>query len=248
MTVHQYIDYLLVWLEEQRAHLYASDGYTLGVSGGIDSAVCLHLLAKTGKPVQALVLPINANANDCEDAELVLKNANISGNIIALDDVYTAAQNTLAPVLNRDYERMPVLNGNLMARLRMVMLYTVAQSHRSVVVGTDNAVEYYLGYFTKFGDGACDILPLAKLTKSEVGQLAKALGVPKKIREKAPSAGLWQGQTDENEIGVSYADLDAFLSGKTVDDAVREKIAYWHQRSHHKRMLPPMPEIGLSLA
>ncbi len=246
MNTADYIDYLITWLEEQRQNLYQMDAYVLGLSGGIDSVVCAHLLAKTGQPVYTYLLPSAVNdPKDLADAQAVLERTGLSGDVISIQPMYDAVMSAVGDSLNPNPERQNVLKGNLMARLRMVSLFTIAQSHRAIVVGTDNAAESYTGYFTKFGDGAADVLPLAKLRKEQVYELGKALGVPEAILQKAPSAGLWQGQTDEDEMGVSYAELDAFLRGESVSPAAQERIDFWHNRSHHKRMLPPEPDKKL---
>lgn len=242
MNIAEYADYLVNWIEEQRTTLYKMDAYVLGVSGGIDSAVCAHLLAKTGKPVYCYMLPTDINdPHDLDDAYAVLESANLTGNIISIQPMFDAVMQGIKSSLNPDPERVNVLRGNLMARLRMVTLFTLAQSHRAIVVGTDNAAELYTGYFTKFGDGAADIFPLSQLRKEQVFQLGEYLGVPKSVLQKAPSAGLWQGQTDEDEMGVSYAELDAFLRGEEVSEQAKERLAFWHNRSEHKRILPPIP-------
>lgn len=242
MNLTAYIDYLVAWLEDQRRDLYHLDGYTLGVSGGVDSAVCAHLVARTGRPVHALMLPAAVSSEaDLQDAEAVLQSAGLTGNIISIAPLYDLAMQQLAPVLNPEPERLNVLRGNLMARLRMILLYTTAQSHRAVVLGTDNAAEVHTGYFTKYGDGAADVLPLAALRKEQVYEMARLLGVPQAVLNKAPSAGLWAGQTDEDEMGVRYSELDAFLRGEAVSAQAEKQIAWWHERSRHKRMLPPVP-------
>ena len=243
MTIAQYADYLVAWLERQRRKFYRLSGYVLGLSGGIDSAVCLCLLARTGAPLRVFMLPSAINrAQDLDDARALLKNAACHGEVVSIQPMYDAVIESIGGALGSDQERVQVLHGNLMARLRMITLYTIAQSHRAVVVGTDNAAESYTGYFTKFGDGAADVLPLAHLRKEQVYELGALFKVPDRIMDKAPSAGLWRGQTDEGEMGVTYRELDAFLRGETVASAAGERIAYWHERSHHKRMLPPVPE------
>lgn len=242
MNMEKYADYLVEWIEQQRTELYQMDAYVLGVSGGVDSAVCAHLLAKTGKPVYCYMLPTDVNhPADLNDANAVLKSAKLQGDIISIQPMYDTVMQSIQAHLNPEPERINVLRGNLMARLRMVTLFTLAQSHRAIVVGTDNAAELYTGYFTKFGDGAADIFPLSQLRKEQVYELGRILGVPESILQKAPSAGLWQGQTDEDEMGVTYAELDAFLRGESVSEQAKERIDFWHNRSKHKRILPPIP-------
>lgn len=241
-----YVDYLVRWLEEMRQNVYQLEGYVLGISGGIDSAVCAHLIKRTGAPVRLFMLPTAVNdPNDLRDGAQLAEQLSLPIETISIQPMFDTVCETLKTQLNPYAEREGVLWGNLMARLRMVSLYTIAQSYKAVVIGTDNAAEYYTGYFTKYGDGAADVLPLARLSKGEVYELARYLGVVETIINKAPSAGLWQGQTDEDEMGVSYAEIDAFLKGKTVSKEAQERIDFWHQRSHHKRCLPPMPEHSL---
>lgn len=240
MNLTAYIDYLVKWLEEKRQNLYKMQSYTLGISGGIDSAVCAHLIKKTNAPIYLYALPSHANqSQDLDDAKTLAEQLNTPLTTLSIDPLYQLTLETVKPHLNPQTERENVLKGNLMARLRMILLYTLAQSQKSVVIGTDNLAETYTGYFTKYGDGAADLLPLANLRKEEVYQLGKHLGVPKNILAKAPSAGLWQGQTDEDELGFSYKTLDAFLRGETITAEEKARINYWHERSHHKRILPP---------
>ena len=236
-----YAQYLCTWLEAERREFYHMDGYVLGVSGGVDSAVVAHLLARTGAPVYGLILPAVAG-EDTRDAHRVLQSAGIAGAEVSIAPLYAQLQDTLQPLLASGQVDEKVLRGNMQARLRMIMLYSVAQSRRALVVGTDNAAEWHTGYFTKFGDGAADVVPLIQLRKEEVYELARELGVPDEIINKTPSAGLWPGQSDEGEMGVSYKDIDAFLRGETVSAAAQERIAFWHKRSHHKRQLPRQPQ------
>ncbi|UJF24337.1 NAD(+) synthase [Suttonella sp. R2A3] len=242
MDVAKYVDYLVDWLERERRDFYKMDGYVLGVSGGVDSAVVAHLLAKTGAPVTTLMLPSSVSSDADEDyARSVLDHAGLSGDVVSIAPMYEAVMASVAPLLGDEEKRVNVLRGNLQARLRMITLYTVAQSRRAVVVGTDNAAEWYTGYFTKYGDGAADVVPMTHLRKEQVYELARYLGVPEGVINKPPSAGLWQGQTDEGEMGVTYQDLDAFLRGESVSEAAEERIAFWHDRSYHKREMPRTP-------
>ena len=131
--------------------------------------------------------------------------------------------------------------GNLKARIRMSILYAFAQKEKGLVVGTDNADERYVGYYTKYGDGACDLLPIAHLVKGEVVEAAKILGVRTSLAERVPTAGLYEGQTDEKEMGVLYKDLDAYILGQKVSDSAEERIEYLHRISEHKRKEIPTP-------
>ncbi len=126
----------------------------------------------------------------------------------------------------------------------MASLYFVANHLNYLLAGTGNRSELVVGYFTKYGDGGVDLLPLGNLVKSEVRAMARKLGVPASIIDKAPSAGLWSGQTDEGEMGFSYGDLEAYLEGgpQAVAPAVALKIERLSRQSDHKRMLPPVPD------
>jgi len=120
-------------------------------------------------------------------------------------------------------------------------VYTFANALDYLVVGTDNAAETLTGYFTKYGDGGVDILPIARLTKREVYEWGRYLDVPKSILDKAPSAGLWEGQTDETEMGVTYDSIDDYIEGKAIDEKDREIIERLNKISGHKRKIPPVP-------
>ena len=124
----------------------------------------------------------------------------------------------------------------------MVALFAYAQEHSSLVLGTDNMDERYVGYFTKYGDGAADLLPIVYLTKSEVREAAKLYGLSSVLANRTPSAGLFEGQTDETEMGVSYKDLDDFLLGKEINPKAKERIEYLHKISEHKRVDIPTPK------
>lgn len=242
MNLQQYADYLVEWLEQQR-QFYGAKGYVIGISGGIDSAVVVNLLMKTGAPVQGLILPSETTSpQDIQDAYAVAEKAGCAVLEVPIIDTYRTFMHSAQPLLREDAQRQNVIAGNVQARLRMTMLYAAAQNQQAIVVGTDNAAEWYTGYFTKYGDGGVDVVPLVQLRKEQVFALGRLLNVPQAVLDKAPSAGLWQGQTDEDEMGVSYAEIDAFLRGETVSEQAQRQIDFWHNRSHHKRMLAPSPQ------
>ncbi len=219
-----------------------SEGLTFGLSGGVDSAV-VAALSKLAFPEQTLGIgiPIHSDPQDASDAKLVARALDLIYYELDLTTEHELIMNKLVTLKNADSNlaKHRLVDANLRARLRMSTIYAVANEFNYLVVGTDNKSEYYTGYFTKFGDGACDLLPLAEFTKTEIYQLATILDVPKEILNKAPSAGLWVGQTDEKEMGTTYEYIDAFLQGKQVPKQDREIIERMHLVSAHKRALPP---------
>ena len=134
---------------------------------------------------------------------------------------------------------------NLKPRLRMTVLNYYAAARQALVLGGTNRSEWVIGYFTKHGDTGVDLMPIAGLVKWQVRELAEYLGVPRVVIEKAPSAGLWEGQTDEQEMGMGYDELDAYILTGQAQPAVKDAVERMHERSHHKRRLPPMPGLRL---
>ncbi len=193
----------------------------IGLSGGIDSASCACLLEKAlgRENVKAFIMPYNGQ--DASDAEEIARMLGIKTETV-----------DITPMVDAYFSCFPdadrVRRGNKMARERMSILYDRSREHKALVVGTGNKTEISLGYFTQHGDGACAVAPLASLYKTQLIQLARFLGVPSSIIEKKPSAGLWEGQTDEDEIGAPYVQLDLVLFylelGKSVDEIVEEGI------------------------
>ena len=229
-------EFLKNYLEESHC-----DRYVLGVSGGVDSSLCAAILkAAVGKEkIHCLVMPIDSSKEDTEDGLTLVKDLDLNYDVIDASEAYHAYCKTFTEN-NIELDRSTL--GNLKARMRMSILYAVAQKERGLVVGTDNADERYVGYFTKHGDGACDILPIAHLVKSEVVEAAKLYGIRTALAERVPTAGLYQGQTDEKEMGVTYHELDAYILGKEINEASKKRIDYLHQISEHKRQVTPMPE------
>ena len=197
-------------------------GFVVGLSGGVDSAVVARLaqLAAPGHVVAA-ILPTHSDPRDEQDAELIAKHFSLPTVRVDLSGAYDAAIDALLPaVQDLPAVTRPVSNdaaevrrplANIKPRLRMTALYFLANRLDYLVAGTGNRAELSIGYFTKHGDGGCDLLPIGRLVKSEVRALARALNVPASITDRTPTAGLWLGQTDEEEMGFTYTDLERYL-------------------------------------
>ncbi|MFH1578345.1 MAG: NAD+ synthase [Candidatus Omnitrophota bacterium] len=198
---------IIAWIKEQVKTAKAK-GVVVGLSGGIDSAVtaalCCRALGKN--KLVGLILPCLSQNQDLVDARLVAKRLGIKVKTIDLNPIYKICLMLLP-------KGKKIACANLKARLRMLILYYFANNMNYLVCGTGNKTELLIGYFTKFGDGATDILPLGGLLKSQVRELAGDLNIPQRIINKAPTAGLWPGQTDEAEIGITYKELDQILLG-----------------------------------
>ena len=229
-------------------------GFVVGLSGGIDSAVVARLaqLAAPGAVVAAL-LPCHSDPQDEYDAELVAKHFSLTTVRIdlgpAFDTLLADGQEGLHTLPAHLREGTPdpasarVALANIKPRLRMTTLYFLANSLGYLVAGTGNRSEQAIGYFTKHGDGGSDLLPLGGLVKSEVRALARELNVPAAIAERTPSAGLWLGQTDEQEMGFTYAALERYLEEgpQGVSPALAMKMERLIRSTEHKRALPPIP-------
>jgi len=243
--MEKHIEQLTKWLQDEVKNANAK-GLILGLSGGIDSAVVGYLI-KRAFPEQSLgiIMPCHSSEEDVRHAELVAKEANLAHLTVDLSETHRLLLQTInsqlaqEKLLNNDQEQLA--DANLRARLRMNTLYTLATNFQYLVVGTDNKAEYYTGYFTKYGDGGVDINPIVHYTKGEIRQMASTLGVPNVIINKKPSAGLWDGQTDEEEMGISYDVIDQYLKGGQVSNQDRLLIESMHKRTEHKRQLPKTP-------
>ena len=218
-----------------------TDGYVLGLSGGVDSSM-VALLTKeaVGRDhLTCIMIPIHSIPEDLADALELANTCDLRYEIIDASDIfdqYVESFKKIGLTLTRGEA------ANLKARIRMSILYAYGQNHNYLVLGTDNKDERYTGYFTKYGDGAADIYPVAKLVKGELVQAAKILGVPTRLADRVPSAGLFPGQTDEGEMGIKYADLDAYLLGKEIPQEVVDKIERLHRITEHKRVPTPEPK------
>jgi NAD+ synthase len=220
------------------------EGACFGLSGGVDSAVVGALLKRAlGERCLGLLMPCGSDPGDLEDARLCGEAFGIETETVALDGPYRALCAALP-------EATPLACANLKPRLRMATLYYYANKLSYIVAGTGNRTEIMVGYFTKHGDGGADVMPLGGLYKTEVRALARELGVPGRIIEKPPSAGLWEGQTDEEELGMTYEELDRVLaaleSGATegVDTGTLERVRRMVERSAHKRSAPTVFDVS----
>ena len=223
------VNFIKKYLEESKAK-----GIVFGVSGGIDSALVGAIASKYFKDNHlALTMNINNSQKDVSDARLVISHFNLNHTDVDLENVYKEFCKVVPNV------EMGL--GNLKARIRMSVLYSYAVKHNYLVVGTSNADEFITGYFTKYGDSGSDIMPLVNLTKNSVYECAKLLNVPNEIIIKKPTAGLFENQTDENDLKVSYSTIDNYLEGKVIDQKDKERIEYLKAISEHKRNFPPSP-------
>ena len=243
------------WLR-QRLTEAAARGFVVGLSGGVDSAVVARLcqLAAPGRTVAA-IMPCKSDPRDETDARLVAETFELPVVKIDLEPTYDVLVEEMRAALSEvasaqgaaaygseSSSRVPL--GNVRPRLRMTALYFLANSLNYVVAGTGNRSELTIGYFTKHGDGGVDVLPIGHILKGQVRALAASLGVPQSIIDKAPSAGLWLGQTDEAEMGFSYGDLEAYLTDgpEGVSPALALRLERMIRATEHKRALPPSPE------
>lgn len=242
---------------------YAEDsgakGAVVGMSGGLDSSVVAALCVRAfgAKRVVGVALPSPTSpASDLAHAQLVAKKLGIDLRIAEVGPILEGVARSLGAERAADLER--TTRGNVAARARMTVLYAIAQAEGRLVVGTGNKSELLTGYFTKYGDGGVDLLPIGDLYKTQVRELGRHLGIPAPILEKPPTAGLWDGQTDEEELGIGYAHLDRILLGlelqlppatiaKEVGVPEKEvlRIEAKRRSTQHKRRGPLVPRASL---
>ncbi|NQT22212.1 MAG: NAD+ synthase [Candidatus Omnitrophica bacterium] len=225
---------IVEWIKKQVKDT-GKKGLVFGLSGGIDSAVLGALLKKAlGDNVLGLILPCKSNPKDESLAKEAAQKFNIKTKIVKLDGVFNEISKT-----NPDSNNLA--QANLKPRLRMTTMYYFANSMDYLVAGASNKSEITVGYFTKFGDGGADLLPLGNLLKKEVRALAVELEVPQEIISRPPSAGLWDNQTDETEMGITYDELDKVIVAieknelEQIDKALLSKVRGMMATSKHKR-------------
>jgi len=245
---HQLITFI-----QQQVHSAGYEKALLGLSGGMDSALACYLAAEAlgPKKVLALRMPYKTSAPDSlEDAQKVIDTLGVNSITFHITRMADALIDEFPDM---DRTRM----GNIQARMRMVVLYDQSVAFNGLVVGTGNKTEIYLGYSTLFGDSACAFNPLGDLYKTQVRQLSAAMGIPDSIQRKPPSAGLWSGQTDEGELGFTYAEVDQLLHllvdlKKTPRECIDEgfsslfveKVTARLRRYEFKRRLPPVAYLN----
>ena len=244
---------IVSWLKDKMQQAGAK-GIVVGMSGGIDSA-CVAVLSKkaAGENMLGVIMPCHSNPQDMEDAKAVAKKFGIK-------TVEVNLENTLGSItgaLGDDPKNKKLEVANMKPRLRMTTLYYFANKHNYLVAGTDNKTEALQCYFTKYGDGGVDINPIGNLYKTQVRQFARHLGIPEQVITKPPSAGLWDGQTDEGELGITYDLLDKILERLfdkkiSVDSVAKElditlaevqKVLDRYEKGKHKLSTPPSPEL-----
>ena len=244
----QIISKIQNWIKEYVSSAKIN-GVVVGISGGIDSAVtttlCVNALGK--EKVIGLGLPCSSIPQDLNDAKELADTLGIRFIKIELTNVYDEFIKVTTPL----FESSQMAMANLKSRLRMMAIYFAGQSFgKLLVAGTSNRTELAIGYFTKYGDGGVDFEPLGALYKGEVRKIAQILSIPEKIIEKPPSAGLWQGQTDEGEIGMTYDLLDEilyrfdhYLDLNDLNAEDIEKVLKMMKSAEHKNKMPPFFEI-----
>ena len=229
-------------------------GVVLGLSGGVDSALVAKLCADALGPqrVLAVAMPDGRGGKDLKDAKKFAKFLGIDLRIIGISPIVTSVEKRLLA-----FQADQVARGNLRARARMIVLYFIANTEGRIVMGTGNKSELLTGYFTLHGDGAADFLPIGNLYKTQVREMARYLALLPEIVETVPTAGLWPGQTDEGELGISYDELDRILLGIELQldpETIAQKggvpldhVTYVQKlvaSSIHKRKMPLIPKVG----
>lgn len=217
-------------------------GIIFGNSGGKDSALVGALCKAASDNTIGVIMPCGSKRNFNEDKEDGLKVANHLGITTKIVDL-TPAKEALVSSLQNDTELSQSSSSNIAPRLRMITLYAIARDENLLVAGTGNRSEIYMGYFTKWGDGACDFNPISDLTVTEIYEFMRYLKLPQSIIDKAPSAGLFDGQTDETEMGVTYGAIDEYILNGNANYKNSKIIEKYHQYSEHKRLAPTIYKV-----
>ena len=214
-----------------------AQGIVYGNSGGKDSALVGILCRKACDHVLGVMMPCQSRRNfgeDMEDGRKVAEQFDIPTITVDL----TMGKEFFCSQVGGQVQLSDMAKANIAPRMRMITLYAIAQSKNYLVAGTGNRSEAYVGYFTKWGDGGHDFKPIADLTVTEIYEFLRFLHAPENIITKAPSAGLFEGQTDEKEMGITYAQIDRYLLQGEGEPEVVAKIEAMHRKSEHKRQMP----------
>jgi NAD+ synthase len=242
MDYQQLADKLVSWIREKVAAA-GSRGVVVGLSGGLDSSVAAVLCRRAfPKAMLSVIMPCHSHKEDLEHAKVLAGQFSIPTKTVNLDSTYDTLLKALPDDKAAGASRLA--KANLKARLRMLTLYYFANRLNYMVVGAGNRDELTLGYFTKYGDGGADIQPLGSLLKGQVKELAKFLGIPQPIINKPPSAGLWEGQTDEGELGLNYDQIDRYLASGEASAALKKRVESMIASSQHKRQPPSVAELS----
>lgn len=247
MNTEAVSNYLIGWLRE-KVIAAGCQGLILGISGGIDSAVAAAL-AKRAFPdsCMGLIMPCESSAEDLQDGLLLVESLGMHYHIINLDDAYHALLKELGYAVDLPEAGAGLIRANIKPRLRMTALYYVAQAQQFLVVGTSNKSELTVGYSTKHGDSGVDLQILGDLRKEQVYELARYLNIPERLISKAPSAGLWTGQTDEGEMGFTYRELDDYIRTGEGEPHLVARIQSMFKKSEHKRTVPSVAVLPKGL-
>lgn len=241
-------DHITGWLADY-ADQSGMNGFIVGISGGVDSALTSTLCARTGKQTILLNMPIRQTKAEYQRAcEHIVDLCEKFSNVRSLEINLTEVFDNLSSVLPDDVEKDALAMANSRARLRMTTLYAVGQTNKCLVAGTGNKIEDFgVGFFTKYGDGGVDLSPIADLTKTEVFAIARSLGVVESILTAKPTDGLWEdGRSDEDQLGATYPELEWAMDYKGSEDLLsdrqKEVIAIYKRfHSINKHKMIPIP-------
>lgn len=224
------------WIKEKVKEANC-DGVVFGLSGGVDSAVVAGICKKVFPDTSlGLIMPCESQDEDEEHALLVAQALGLKTSKVDLTKTYRLLVDSF---VDTSRENKLALS-NIKPRLRMTTLYYYAQENNYLVIGPTNKSEFLTGYFTKHADSGVDLLPIADFVKEEIWEMARVLEIPDLIIHKKPSAGLWGDQTDEDEMGIAYDELDDYILNDRASDEVKEKVDRMYRISAHKRTFPPI--------
>ncbi len=228
---------LVLWLRG-KVEAAGANGLIFGLSGGIDSAVMAGLAKKAFPDTSlGLIMPCHSDERDEKDAILVAEKLDLRTLKVDLTQTF----DVLLDSCDLDMENK-LAKSNIKPRLRMTTLYYYGQTLNYLVAGPTNKSEFVTGYYTKHGDSGVDMLPLVDFVKREIYELAEELEIPENIINKIPSAGLWENQSDEEEMGFTYESLEKYINGEELEGDLKDKIDGMYKRSEHKRIYPPKYE------